>query len=156
MIREFEKYHGVVLRELVVASGVAGVELRTEDHFGRVNSFLVNNHVGLHIKHSGKRLPPWQFTFDYENCSELAELAGHTTTVVIALVCGIDGFVCVPHEEFLSMTDDCGATAFLRVDRDKRSMYRVHGNKPTEISPKARGFQRLEEIFQRNLEGDRG
>ena len=156
MIREFEKYHGVVLRELVVASGVAGIDLRTEDRFGRVNSFIINENVGLHIKHSGKRLPPWQFTFDAENCSELADLADRTTTVLIALVCGIDGFVCVPHEDFLRMTDDCGATAFLRVDRDKRSMYRVNGNKPTEISPKARGFQRLENILQRNSKGARG
>lgn len=156
MIREFEKYHGVVLRELVVASGDAGVDLRIEDRFGRVNSFIVNGNVGLHIKHSGKRLPPWQFTFDSENCAELTELAHQSSTVLIALVCGIDGFVCVPHDEFLKMTYDCGATAFLRVDRDKRSMYRIYGNIPTEISPKARGFQRLEKFFQRNTGETKG
>lgn len=144
MIHEFEKYHGVALRQLVVEAGELGVLIRAEDPRGRLNSFVVNDRVGLHIKHSSKRLPPWQFTFDDENCQELHHLGGHAAQIWIALVCGPDGVVCLTHQEFLSMnSEECEATAFIRIDRDKRAMYRVRGSEGALCGAKPRGFSRV-------------
>lgn len=144
MIKDFERYHGVAVRQLVVEAGSRGVLLRAEDSKGRLNSFLLNDKVGLHIKHSSKRLPPWQFTFNDENCVELASLREHAEQILIALVCGPDGVVCLTHQEFLSLnSEQCESTAFVRIDRDKRAMYRVRGSEAALSEPKPRGFARV-------------
>lgn len=144
MIHEFEKYHGVAMRQLVVEAGSQGLFFRVEDSRGRLNSFVVNNQVGLHIKHSSKRMPPWQFTFDAENCQELTSLGEHAGQIWIALVCGPDGVVCLTYDEFQTVNpEDCEATAFLRIDRDKRAMYRVRGSEGALSGAKPRGFARV-------------
>lgn len=149
MIHEFEKYHGVALRQLVVEAGEAGLLVRAEDTWGRLNSFVVNDSIGLHIKHSSKRLPPWQFTFDSDNCSELSALRGRAQQIWIALVCGPDGVVCLTYEEFLTVNPEgCQATAFVRIDRDKRAMYRVRGSEGALSGAKPRGFARLTSRLQ--------
>ena len=143
MIHEFEKYHGVALRQLLIEAGASGVSIRVEDSRGRLNSFVVNDKVGLHIKHSAKRMPPWQFTFDDENCQEIAHLSEHAVQIWIALVCGPDGVVCLTRDEFLTINaENCEATAFVRIDRDKRAMYRVRGSEGALSSAKPRGFAR--------------
>jgi hypothetical protein len=144
MIHDFERYHGVALRQLIVEAGAAGLVVRVQDSHGRLNSFVVNNRVALHIKHSSKRLPPWQFTFDDENCEELKALLQYASEIWIALVCGPDGVVCLTYEDFLSVNPDgCEATAFVRVDRDKRAMYRVRGSEGALAGAKPRGFARV-------------
>jgi hypothetical protein len=144
MIHEFEKYHGIALRQLIIEASDEGLSLRVEDSRGRLNSFVMNDSVGLHIKHSAKRMPPWQFTFDAENCEELSSLGDHSTQIWIALVCGPDGVVCLTYDEFLAVNPkDCDATAFVRIDRDKRAMYRVRGSEGALSGAKPRGFARV-------------
>ena len=144
MIHEFEKYHGVALRQLVVEAGNLGLFLRVEESRGRVNSYVVNDQVGLHIKHSSKRMPPWQFTFDNENCEELASLREHAAQIWIVLVCGPDGVVGLTYDEFLSVNPEgCEATAFVRIDGDKRGMYRVRGRECALSGEKPRGIARI-------------
>jgi len=144
MIKDFEFYHGVVIRELVTAIAPAPVSISVEDRHGRLNAFKINEQVGLYIKHSSKRLGPWQFTFDDDSCSEIEWLAERLSDVWIALVCGHDGFLCLTREEFLvANSPDEDATSFIRVDRDKRSMYRVNGSSGPIGGAKPRGFARL-------------
>ena len=128
MIKDFEFYHGVVIRELVAAISPAGATISADDIHGRLNAFNINGRIGLFIKHSSKRLGPWQFTFDGDGCREIEWLSQRHEDVWIALVCGHDGFLCLTRSEFLTANrPECDATAFIRVDRDKRSMYRVNG-----------------------------
>ena len=144
MIQEFEKYHGVALRQLVVEAGEPGLSVRVQDSYGWVNSFILNDRIGLHIKHSAKRMPPWQFTFLDENRAELTQLFERVPKAWIALVCGADGVVCLSYDEFLLLNPaGCEATAFVRVDRDKRSMYRVRGTEGALGAAKPRGFARM-------------
>ena len=74
MIGEFEQYHGAALRDLIVGAKQP-LRVEADDDHGRVNSFIVNGGVGIHIKHSSKRLPPWQFVYSDENLSETVRLA---------------------------------------------------------------------------------
>lgn len=149
MIKDFEFYHGVVIRELVTASSPTPVTLSVEDRHGRVNAFNVNGRVGLFIKHSSKRLGPWQFTFDDDGCDEIEWLAERLDHVWIALVCGHDGFLCLTHAEFLVANGPSKeATSFIRVDRDKRTMYRVNGSSGSIGGAKPRGFGRLLDILR--------
>lgn len=144
MIHEFEKYHGVALRQLLVEAGSPGLSVRVQDSHGRVNSFVIDDRIGLHIKHSAKRLSPWQFTFLEENCAELIELFECVPEAWIALVCGPDGVVCLTYQEFLMVNPaGCETTAFIRVDREKRSMYRVRGTDGVLAAAKPRGFARV-------------
>jgi hypothetical protein len=143
MIGAFEQFHGAVLRELIV-SAPGPVTLQAKDCWGRVNSFAVNDAVGLHIKHSAKRLPPWQFTFNSENVSELELLGDEFERVWIALVCGQDGIVALTLDAFRSVNPrHCETTCFIRIDRDRRSMYRVNGTKGALAYKAPRGLDAL-------------
>jgi hypothetical protein len=140
MIGVYERYHGTVLRELIVrAPGPVLVE--KWDEGGRVDTYVLNQHTGLWIKHSAKRLPPWQFTFTRENLSELDNLISAHPSSWLALVCGIDGIVALSVTEFRTLTDVTGRAArFIRVDRDRKTRYRVFGNAGRLQSAKARGI----------------
>jgi hypothetical protein len=139
MIGKYEHYHGAVLRELIVRSP-GPLLIEKFDEAGRVNTYLLNGRTGLHIKHSSKRLPPWQFTFNRENLSELDNLIAAHPTSWLALVCGVDGVVSMNMAEFQALTNPTSdAARFIRVDRDRNTMYRVFGNERKLQNAKARG-----------------
>lgn len=140
MIHAFEQYHGVVLRELIVAAP-GSLSVQANDDMGRVNSYCLNGRVALHIKHSAKRLPPWQFTFNDENMEEIGRLEARGLSLWLALVCGHDGIVALSGSELRQINPtDCGTTCFVRVDRDRRTMYRVFGTAGRLACAKPRGI----------------
>jgi hypothetical protein len=128
MISEFERYHGVALRTIVV-SARRPVTIQTCEEVGRIDSYRLNMTTAVHIKHSAKRLPPWLFTFTGDEMRELVALRTAAESLWLILVCGIDGVLSLSDSEF---NEAVGAspdsTPFIRVDRDRRSMYRVFGN----------------------------
>jgi len=138
VIAEFERYHELVLREMIVQSSLP-LLIERFDSSGRVNRFRVNRRLGILIKHSAKRLPPWLFAFADDASEDVLELSHSVRSVWIALVCGSDGVVTVSLDEFkaVAASEDMSAR-FLRVVRSKNQMYRVHGNCGT-LAPKARG-----------------
>lgn len=127
MIREFEYYHGVAVRDVVICRRPGSVEIRLADRRGRLNSYILDRRVGLHIKHSSARMPPWQFVFALDTLGELESLRGEAEAVWLALVCGEDGVVFLPEGDFFSVNAK-GSNGYLRVERDKRSMYRIYGS----------------------------
>lgn len=150
MIAEYERYHGVVLRELIVKSSYR-LTIEPWDESGRVNSFCLNGRTALHIKHSSKRLPPWQFTFNEDAMAEINGLIESHPSFCLALVCGFDGVVSLTAADFRSATDaEEVTTKFIRVDRDRNTMYRVFGNSGKLGSAKPRGVATvLDEVFAR-------
>jgi hypothetical protein len=85
--------------------------------------------TAVHIKHSTKRLPPWLFTFAGDEIRELVQLRTSADSLWLILVCGTDGVLSISDSEFseaVGLSPD--STPFIRVDRDRRSMYRVFGN----------------------------
>ena len=139
MIADFERYHGVVLRRLVVeASGPILIEKK--DEAGRENSYVLNGRVAVHIKHSSKRLTPWSFSFSIEQLREFVTLKRQAESVWLVLVCGPDGVVSLSLDEFVSITGSRpGGVASLRIDRGRREMYRVFGNEGELQNAKPRG-----------------
>ncbi len=128
MISEFERYHGVALRSIVV-SARRPVTIQTCEEVGRVDSYRLNNTTAVHIKHSAKRLPPWQFTFTSDEIRELLELRSTTNSLWVILVCGPDGMLSLSVSEFdEAVGASLDSTPFIRVDRDRHSMYRVFGS----------------------------
>lgn len=143
MTAEYERYHGIVLRELIVKSP-APLLIEARDEAGRVNSFCLNGQTGLHIKHSAKRLAPWQFTFNEDSLAEIEGLIDNHTSFWLALVCGLDGVVSLTAEEFRELTNvGEDISKFIRVDRDRNTMYRVFGNAGKLQTAKARGVNSI-------------
>ena len=141
MIAEFELYHGAAIRELIVGACVP-VKIESYDNLGRVNTYKINGELGLHIKHSSKRLPPWQFTYSIDNLNEIRELAAHCSSVWLVHICWQAGIVALSLSEFLTINPpDAETTNFVRVDRDRNKMYRVNGTKGRLTHPKRRGLQ---------------
>jgi hypothetical protein len=136
---DYERYHGVVLRELIVKAE-APLLIETRDDTGRVNSFRLNGRTGIHIKHSSKRLAPWQFTFNEDNWREVQILCEECLSAWVVFVCGLDGIVCLSVAELEKVTEaEAASTRFIRVNRDRATMYRIFGNDGKLDSPKARG-----------------
>ena len=75
MIPELERYQGVVLRQLVIACP-EGVRLQSVNEAGRADAFAVGGAAFL-VKHSGKRMSPWRFTWKYSfaNCCGVIDSA---------------------------------------------------------------------------------
>jgi hypothetical protein len=139
MISDFERYHGAALRDLIVSAG-SPLTIRVWDDVGRVNSYMIDDHVAVHIKHSSKRIPPWSFTFTEDNVDELERLCRSCAALWLLLVCGQDGVLAISLDEFRAINPIWAkATSFIRVDRDKRTMYRVFGTNGKLPAAKARG-----------------
>ncbi len=139
MISDFERYHGAALRDLIVCAQ-RPLEIVVCDDMGRVNSYLIDKRVAVHIKHSSKRIPPWSFTFTEENLDEISRLARPGISLWLVLVCGQDGILPISLDEFRTINPAWAkATSFVRVDRDKRTMYRVFGTNGKLPAAKARG-----------------
>jgi hypothetical protein len=139
MISDFERYHGAVLRDLIVHAACP-LEISVHDDVGRVNSYLIDRRLVLHIKHSSGRTAPWSFTFTHENISELERLERSGHALWLALACGRDGVLVLSIDEFRTINPAWAkATSFVRVDRDKRTMYRVFGTNGRLPAAKPRG-----------------
>jgi len=148
MIGEFERYHGAAIRELIVGAK-RPVKIETYDDMGRVNTYRIDDTVGVHIKHSSKRLPPWQFTYLDENLGEIERLAARCDSVWLIHVCGQDGAVALSLSEFWSVNPRGGeTTSFVRVDRDRNTMYRINGTGGKLSRPKRRGLHYIFDELQ--------
>lgn len=143
MIGEFERYHGAAIRELIVGAE-RPIKIETYDDMGRVNTYRIDGALGIHIKHSSKRLPAWQFTYLDENLGEIERLTECCRSVWLIHVCGQDGAVALSLDEFWSINPRGGkTTSFVRVDRDRNTMYRINGTGSKLSRPKRRGLHNI-------------
>ena len=151
MISETDRYHGVVLKQILVRAG-RPVQVGVADDSGRVDSFSLEK-TAFQIKYSTKRLSPWNFSFTTDQLFEIAGLARKYGSVWMLLVCGVDGVVSLRAKEFLSITESRpGGVCSIRVTRSRNSMYRVSGNARELPFAKPRGVDELVEEALRQEE----
>jgi len=127
MIADYKFYHGVVLAELVNHMvGPLSIDELIEE--GRLSSYILDDKIGLQIKHSTNRLHPWQFTFTKQNLLQLLSLQQKFGSVFIVLVCNEDGMVTLTLEEVTAiLTTGESEQAWIRVDRKRNEWYAVNG-----------------------------
>lgn len=143
MTGEYERFHGAAIREIIVRARKAVSVAALEDG-GRVAAYVLDGHVGVLIKHSSKRLPPWQFTFTNGSIGDLLLLEQRSASVWLVLVCGADGLLTLNRSELTVLTGDGSlGTPYVRVDRDRRTLYRVSGNAGLLGSGRSRGVAAL-------------
>jgi len=150
MTHDFELYHGAALRDLIITAG-RPLEIKSCDDAGRINSYVINNKTSIYIKHSAKRLPPWQFTFNAENVEEISRLRANFDSLWLVLVCGCDGSLALSTKDFdLINPTDFETTSFVRVDRDRGTMYRLTGTGGKLPRKRPRGMSMVvSEIFNK-------
>lgn len=142
MIPEYKRYQGAVLAEIVDNySGAVSIEEWPEN--GRLSCYILNRTIGLHIKHSGARMRPWQFTFTQANFDSIEKLGVKCQDVFIVLVCWLDGMVCLTKDEFKSMVLDESDRAWVRVERRRGEWYTVSGPRLELDGRKPNGIDRL-------------
>lgn len=126
MLSEFQRYHGVVLTRLVHSSPKA-ITIRTYSSPSNA-SYIIDGKVGLYVKHSTQRLPPWPFTFQKRHRDEILEMHNQLADVFIVFVCHTDGIVCLRFRELEGIVDMRHADAeWVRISRRRGEMYTVIG-----------------------------
>lgn len=125
MIHEFEFYHGAVLTK--IAHHKAHTAIRTFN--GKSNaSYVINDNIGLYVKHSSNRLTPWGFSFAREHQKEIEAMREKFDDVFVALVCGKDGVACLSFDELKHVLDhEHDDYAWVRISRRPREKYSVKG-----------------------------
>lgn len=127
MINEFNFFHGAVLTELIHESS-ENINILSLDDFEN-SAYVINDHIGLYIKYSKKRLTPWTFTFLKKHQDTIKNLKDVYGDVVVILVCNDDGVVGLSFDELKIILDQNHEDVeWLRVSRSKRSMYQVSGS----------------------------
>lgn len=147
MVPDYKLYHGIVLCDLI---DVAETDLLIGElvEEGRLSSYIVNQVIGLHIKHSTARLPPWQFTFTRANLLELLDLTKTYRCVFVAFVCGRDGVAVLSIDEITAVIDTSGSDqAWIRVDRSRGKQYAVSGNRRALAKKKPKGVSPIIEAL---------
>lgn len=140
MIPELDRYQGIVLRQLVT-SCPEGVRLRPVNVAGRSDAFAVGG-AAILVKYSGKRISPWNFTYQAEHVAELLLLCASHNPVWVMLVCGSDGVVALSSAEILELVGPSpNATSWVRVSRGRNEMYRITGSLAELQRAKPRGVE---------------
>ena len=108
---------------------------------GRADAFAVGG-AAILVKHSGKRMSPWSFTYQAEHVTELITLCENYSPVWVMLVCGVDGVVALSSAEILELVgSNPGATSWVRISRGRNKMYRVSGTLAELQRAKPRGVE---------------
>ena len=103
MIEEFKFYHGVVLTGLVDNfEGKIGLQRLVSENNAM---YLINDQIGLYIKHSSARLSPWRFSFQNENVIDIYSLMLSQKNCFLSLVCGRDCVAVLDQEEIHELLD---------------------------------------------------
>ena len=128
MINEFEFYHGAALLALAQASKKS-VSIESLKGIYENNAYIVNNKVGVYIKHTKTRLSPWRFTFHKKHQDTIKELKDLYGDVVLLLVCHDDGVVGLDFDDLKKILNHSHEEVeWIKVERGKRKNYRVSGS----------------------------
>lgn len=127
MIKEFEFYHGAVLSKLIhYCPETISLCLYPSPSNA---SYILNNKIGIYIKHSTKRLTPWRFSFQKVHQDEILEMKSKLDSVFILLVCHDDGIVTLSFEELKLILDEThGEIEWISASRNPNKEYTVKGS----------------------------
>ncbi len=148
MTSDYKLYQGAVFAELLDEVDKP-LSIRAVREEGRLGAYIIDDRVGLFIKHSAVRMSPWQFTFSKANALVLMELRTRAPKVFVVFVCWLDGMMCASLDE---LTETLGAgvsdQAWVRVERRRNKWYSVSGGAGNLSYKKPQGLTLLTEALQ--------
>lgn len=121
---DYTFFHGSALVRLIQDPRTYGIKLYQGNH-----CYLVNKKSCIYLKHSTKRISPWQFTFLPEHLSEITDIQNDIKTLFVVLICNDDGICCLDYQEIaqLILIGNMNQTKSIRVSRSTREKYAVSG-----------------------------
>ena len=130
MIKDFEFFHGLVFAR-IVHSRQEPLSISSFQSVSNV-SYVINDSIGIYIKYSAKRMPPWRFTFKTNHQDEIDLMKSRLANVFLVLVCNDDGLVCLSYSELkLILDNQHEPIEWISANRHKREMYAVKGSNGT-------------------------
>lgn len=125
MIPEYHLYHGAVLASLISGTGHS-LTITSPPAETRPAEYIINNEIGLHVKHATQRLRPWHFGFTPENIKSIRLLSARHAKSFLILVCRQDGLLAVELQTVITNISPSDGL-WIRADREKRKHYRLYG-----------------------------
>ena len=123
MNTDLEKYHGLVILKIIRSAPSFVSFFKKTSH-----SYIINETVGLYIKHSTKRMSPWTFTFMKGHQDEILALKKEYQKVFVCLVCHNDGVVCLSFDELKFILDHDHLDEWVRIMRRVGEKYAIKGS----------------------------
>src|SRR3989344_1165611 len=153
MIREFEFYHGAVIAKLLHEAG-SPVNIKPFPTPSNA-SYILNENIGLYIKHSAKRMSPWRFSFAKEHQDEILDMRNKLEEVYLLLACGDDGIVILSFDEVKKLLNETHVPVeWISISRSKRTEYTVKGTDGALVHKVSKqDFPR--KIFEEKKEGEK-
>lgn len=118
-------YHGAALHRVIHDKKFDSIGLIFDN-----DTYLVNSSICLYLKHSSKRLSPWQFTFHQDHTDRMNQLEEKYPRLFVGLICGFNGVCCLSVKEYriLIHEDEIDNTKTIRTSRLARQKYKVTGS----------------------------
>lgn len=127
MIKEFERFHGLVLARIIHGTN-RQFSIRPFPTPSN-SSYVINDKIGIYIKYSTGRMTPWRFTFRKEHQNEIEAMKKGLKSIFLLLVCNDDGIVCLSYEELKKiLNDQHDEIEWISATRHKRESYAVKGS----------------------------
>lgn len=126
MGRDFESFHGLTLIKIIHFKKINSISLYSSPSN---SSYVLNDNIGIFIKHSAKRLSPWRFSFLKEHQNEIKKMSEELEKVFVLLVCNDDGVVCLSYRELKLILDgEHDEIEWISASRKKREHYIIKGS----------------------------
>lgn len=127
MIKKYEFYHGVVFSKII---HYRNCNISIKPYPSETNaSYVLNDTIGIYVKHSTKRLSPWSFSFQKKHQDEILEMKANLEEVFLLLVCGEDGVVTLSFEEIKRILNDLhGDVEWISAVRTPNKEYTIKGS----------------------------
>jgi len=149
MINEFKAYHGSAFAELIDESTVPITLFRPDLSNNAV--YLLNNSIGLFIKHSTKRISPWRFSFQAEHVKNVLKLTQKFEHTFMVLICGRYSIAVLNSQEIEELLPlNSPATSWVSVNSSHNTMLTVEGSsgKLKRKIRKSQPFYQVKEILE--------
>lgn len=136
MIKEFEFYHGAALTAIIHYYKYKPLSIRLYPSASNA-SYVLNDVIGLYIKHSSKRLSPWRFVFQRSHQEEILRMKEELKQVFVLLVCEDDGIVTLNFTELkILIGKRHEQTEWISAARTPNTEYTIKGSEGGELNYK--------------------
>ena len=150
MINEFKAYHGAAFAELIDESSVPITLFRPDLSNNAI--YILNDSIGLFVKHSTKRISPWRFSFQIDHVKSVAKLTQKHEVVFMVLICGRNSIAVINIEEIKTLLSlGKPEASWVSVKTSHNTMLTVEGSAGSlkRKIRKSQPFSQVKEILEK-------
>jgi hypothetical protein len=90
LTQEFERYYGTVFTSLFEEAS----DVRIKKVSDNDSAYILNDRLGLYIKHATARISPWNYSFRTNDFAIIDQMGIEVKEIAFGLICGFHG-VCL-------------------------------------------------------------